>query len=496
MKLICGDCLEELSKLEDNYVDSIVTDPPYGLGVVKDLPSLLSDWMSGEDGCSHVGKGGFMGKEWDKSVPSPKVWKECLRVLKPGGHMLVFAGTRTQDLMGISIRLAGAELRDEIDYVGAIQWYYASGFPKGSNISKAIDKMAGAEREVVGPKHADHYPNGPGDVGFHGGTGEYRQVGRGINMETAPATEDAKKWDGWNTALKPAHEPILLFRKPLSEKTIGKNVLKHGCGALNIDGCRVGTGSTIRSNHGGTGDPSQWRTGNGDDFVSGSGSGRWPANLILHHSPGCKLRGTKRVKGGSGFTAEDFGRATCIMGKGSGWKKHKNKEFHTTAIYGDKDGKETVEDWKCVEGCPCLNFQGVGSGDGNASRFFKQVAIDEEDMKSFLYCAKTSRKDRNEGLEDPGTTNTHVNRHPTVKPTELCRYLCRLITPPGGTVLDPFMGSGSTGKGAVLEGFDFIGIEQDQEFVDIAQARIEWAKKKTDGQMGLFDGIDKSGSKG
>ncbi|MBN2258118.1 MAG: hypothetical protein JW704_09865 [Anaerolineaceae bacterium] len=150
MILVHGDCLEELKKLADNSVDSIVTDPPYGLGTVKDLPGLLSAWMSGEDGDEHVGSGGFMGKAWDKTVPPPRVWRECLRVLKPGGHMLVFAGTRTQDLMGISIRFAGAELRDEIDYCGAVQWYYGSGFPKSLDVSKALDKMAGAERKVPG----------------------------------------------------------------------------------------------------------------------------------------------------------------------------------------------------------------------------------------------------------------------------------------------------------------------------------------------------------
>lgn len=365
IELHLGDCLEILSSMPEMSVDAIVTDPPYGLS--------------------------FMGKKWDYDVPDEVVWRECLRVLKPGGHLLCFAGTRTQHRMAVRIEDAGFEIRD------MIAWVYGSGFPKSHDVSKAIDKAAGAEREVVGVagKSGSIRNNMASDFA----SGEY--------MSTAPSTPEAQQWDGWGTALKPAMEMITVARKPLIG-TVAENVLRYGTGAINVDGCRVGDEVLQPSVRG----VSKIGTFEGaDGNVTPARVGRFPANLI-------------------------------------------------------HDGSEEVTDLL-----------------GSAARFF--------------YCAKASKADREEGceglqersagecvdrvegsagMESPragaGRTSGSRNFHPTVKPTDLMRYLCRLITPPGGIVLDPFMGSGSTGKAAVLEGFNFIGIERELEYIEIARARI------------------------
>ena len=429
-----GDCLEVLRSLPDCSVDSVVTDPPYGLS--------------------------FMGKRWDYDVPSVDVWTECLRVLKPGGHLLAFAGTRTQHRMAVRIEDAGFEIRD------MIAWVYGSGFPKSLDVSKAIDKQrddsedihrvvrwvearrvesgvtraqveahfetqnigqalftitagsksrvatweqwielksllkfdndmdaevwrlngrkgkpgeAFAERQVVGQKIVNGEEGTAG--GYQNGIASVRgsdiSIQRQINI-TAPATDAAKQWQGWGTALKPALEPITVARKPLIG-TVAENVLQHGTGAINVDGGRVE-------------------------------GGRWPANFI-------------------------------------------------------HDGSEEATDLL-------------------------------KDSARFFYCAKASKADRDAGLDgshskqmdesrkhgNPGGDNPRnrgvqerTNFHPTVKPTDLMRYLCRLVTPPSGIVLDPFMGSGSTGKAAMMEGFAFVGIEREAEYIDIAKARIQSA---------------------
>jgi site-specific DNA-methyltransferase (adenine-specific) len=374
--LLLGDCLERMRELPDGCVDAIVTDPPYGLS--------------------------FMGKKWDYDVPSTEIWAECLRILKPGGYLLAFAGTRTQHRMAVRIEDAGFEIRD------MIAWVYGSGFPKSLDVSKAIDKAAGAEREVLGVagKSGSVRNSMAGD--FAGG--EY--------MATAPATEAAQQWQGWGTALKPALEPITVARKPLIG-TVAANVLAYGTGALNIDGCRVETNPLIDDPRlGGAG---SWRTGKmaknvyeggyTGERVGSSPLGRWPANLI--HD-------------GSQMVLDLFPEAGGGFGKRGGRKE---------AVVGDYGLGATMET--------------VGYGDtGSAARFF--------------YCAKTAKKDRGE-----------ANNHPTVKPTDLMRYLCRLVTQLGGTVLDPFMGSGSTGKAAKREGFGFIGIERDEAYFEIAKRRID-----------------------
>jgi DNA modification methylase len=422
-----GDCLEVLRAMPDASVDSIVTDPPYGLS--------------------------FMGKRWDYDVPSEDIWRECLRVLKPGGHLLAFAGTRTQHRMAVRIEDAGFEIRD------MIAWVYGSGFPKSLDVSKAIDKAAGFERKVVGSKLGQPgYSLTDGKGGLYGGGFGANGTGDGECRITAPATDSARQWQGWGTALKPALEPITVARKPLVS-TVAANVLEHGTGALNVDGCRIeieeNERETIdfRSGAGfGTTQCAHAGRKEGEIFKSHA-RGRWPANLIHDGSedvlgafPECKTGAIKPYfsKGDKGYSG--------------GWGDF--RDFRQEA------------------------------SSGSAARFF--------------YCAKASKSDRDEGCErivkkqnsnwppnldgnDERGAAPRSNNHPTVKPTALMRYLCRLVTPPGGTVLDPFMGSGSTGKAAVLEGFNFIGIEREAEYVEIAKARIAAAEAER-GEMLPLEG--------
>ena len=373
-QLHLGDCLEVLAGLPDNSVDSIVTDPPYGLS--------------------------FMGKKWDYDVPSVAIWEQCLRVLKPGGHLLAFAGTRTQHRMAVRIEDAGFEIRD------MIAWVYGSGFPKSLDVSKAIDKAAGAEREVVGSRKLTGTARIKGQAAYGATSGrseEAYQDGSEINDTlaiTAPATEAARQWSGWGTALKPALEPITMARKPLSG-TVAETVLQHGTGAINVDGCRI---EAEKATGWGGGGSKLYEGGLSRDGGEArlTTSGRWPANIIHDGSNEAALA----LKSGARF------------------------------FYTAKAGKDDRND-----GCDAFDQRPAGGMQG-----------------------------RNDG--SLGTITLSKNHHPTVKPTTLMAYLCRLVTPPGGTVLDPFMGSGSTGKAATVNGFRFIGIERDSEYHKIAQARI------------------------
>jgi len=430
-----GDCVEVLRTLPENSVDSVVTDPPYGLEFMgKEWDRLSGGFSEGKfkgfvlpktSGgnrnvkCPDCGKWIYDhyprncrcgGVQKYKSIEM-QLWheqwaREVLRVLKPGGHLLSFGGTRTYHRMACAIEDAGFEIRDQM------QWLYGSGFPKSYNISKGIDKMAGAEREVVGeyirPDGSNARKNVVVDSALFGNADSNDQ------LRTSPSTHSAIQWDGWGSALKPANEPICVARKPLSEKNLVENVLKWGTGGINIDGCRIGTevippqrqGKDIKNNN--------WSGDGGkSDYVSSGSVGRFPANLILDEEAGQLL--------------------------------------------------DEMSD--------------------NASRFF--------------YCAKASRSERNAGLEGMeignrplgisqwenqtngsgdvmGASKPQSNHHPTVKPISLMRYLCRLVTPPKGTVLDPFMGSGTTGCAASLEGFEFIGIEREPEYLEIAEKRIEY----------------------
>jgi len=409
IQLKLGNCLDVLKTLPDNSVDSIVTDPPYGLSAARN---------SGKSS-----KGGFMGKKWDYDVPSKEIWIECLRVLKHGGHLLAFGGTRTYHRLVVQIEDAGFEIRDQI------QWLYGTGFPKSHNISKAIDKSAGVEREVVGRNPNSREKCDKSNTLYESGT-----VGK-TDYITKPATLEAKKWDGWGTALKPANEPICLARKPLKEKTIAANVIEHGTGALNIDGCRIETdeklvaGGPLRTNSGDERNGAalgMFQDGTPNTYKQNQ-SGRFPANVILDEEAGAILDKQAPTVGNMMNVNR---KTTTTGGTGNSWTTSSKNEGDSNGFY---------------------------DGLGGASRFF--------------YCAKASKSERNTGLEQ--------NNHPTVKPVKLMRYLCRLITPPNGTVLDPFMGSGTTGIGAMLERFDFIGIEMEEEYLKIAEARIEaWKKLK------------------
>lgn len=383
IRLFCGDNIEIMRTIPDNSVDSIVTDAPYGLM--------------------------FMGKAWDYDVPGILTWSECLRVLKPGGHLLSFFGTRTYHRGVVKIEDAGFEIRDQI------QWLYGSGFPKSTDVSKRIDKEAGAEREVVGEKKKlESY--GPNKV--YGSGPDHG----GVQKITTPSTPEAKQWQGWGTALKPANEPIVVARKPLEKGlTVAQNVLKWGTGALNIDGSRIDTSSQDakamqRANSPNSGrnkkfesDYSFGRIPNGPMDTT---QGRWPANVIF-----------------------------------------------------DEIAAEILDEQACLKDPP--------------SRFF--------------YQAKASKAERNAGLEgmplvesgikndsgrvfsesDPHKKVMNQNFHPTVKPIKLMSYLINLVTPPGGVVLEPFMGSGSTGVAAKNLGRKFIGIEKDPDYFEIAKRRIE-----------------------
>jgi len=385
--LLQGDCIEVMRTLPECSIDAVVTDPPYELG--------------------------FMGKSWDKSgiAYSIELWREVLRVLKPGGHMLAFGGTRTYHRMACAIEDAGMEIRDQL------QWLYGSGFPKSLNVSKAIDKVLGAEREIIGTRKYRK----SGQAGYmsddeNQSGGEYKAE----NSITLPATPEAEQWDGWGTALKPANEPICLARKPLSEKTVAANVLKWGTGAINVEGCRIGT-ETIKT-HGGAKFPNVY--GVYKECQESYHAGRFPANILLDESAAAMLD-------------EQSGES-----KSNGRLRHNNNvknrpNFNCYGGYGDSITK--------------------GYSDcGGASRFF--------------YVAKASGKERGAG-----------NNHPTVKPIRLMRYLCRLITPPGGTVLDPFAGSGTTLLAGLMENFRAMGIEKEREYCDIIHKRINEYRERNSG---------------
>jgi len=427
-QILLGDCRDRLKELPDNSIDSIVTDPPYELG--------------------------FMGKSWDASgvAYDVTVWQECLRVLKPGGHLLSFGGSRTYHRMACAIEDAGFQIRDQI------MWVYGSGFPKSLNVSKSIEGLL-----TTGSANKTAFKHLAGEQVERGNWGiakqQFTHGQRDTNYdETAsatvlgklePTTDEAKEWEGWGTALKPAHEPIVLARKPL-DGTVANNVLMHGVGGINIDGCRVG-----------------------DEIIKTSG-GRSVA-----------ITGDERVGAALGMYGESTPLNTEHQGRFPANFIHDGSDEVLELFPETKGGT-----WNTTKGARHFNNDGEPTGyatsksdgsTGSAARFF--------------YCAKASKNDRNEGLDgfaekrpDERTTTgmgtfdekgvaKQANHHPTVKPTELMRYLCRLVTPLNGTVLDPFTGSGSTGKAAVLEGFSFIGVEQSEEYIAIAEARIQSAKE-------------------
>lgn len=421
-QLLKGDNLKLLPTLADNSVDAIVTDPPYELG--------------------------FMGKSWDSSGIAYNValWVECLRVLKPGGHLIAFGGSRTYHRLACAVEDAGFEIRDQL------MWVYGSGFPKSLDVSKAIDKAAGAERQIVRDEITDLF----------GTREELRQkpaYGIGANTdvfaghaegamakETLPTTDDAKAWQGWGTALKPSHEPMVLARKPLSEKTVAENVLRWGTGALNIDRARIATDDKIpaisNQNIRGNAYKSENKQRERDTIYTPSEQGRWPANFI-HDGSDEVLELFPETKAGTAVRRNSGGNT-----------------------FGGTKAKPVMDD---------LGY----SDSGSAARFF--------------YCAKASKAERNAGLDalpikrpdtrtqsgmgtfDEKGVQPQRNFHPTVKPIALMQYLIRLITPPNGTVLDPFAGSGTTLVAAIQENVNSIGIELTADYWPIIEGRTQHA---------------------
>jgi DNA modification methylase len=383
-----GNNLDILPTLQDCSVDSIVTDPPYELG--------------------------FMGKKWDNTGIAYNIdlWRECLRVLKPGGHLLAFSGSRTYHRMVVAIEDAGFEIRD------MIAWISNKTFPKSQNIAKAIDKQAGARENVSkGFVVAGDY-----------NSRDLKSPNRDY-QDPALVTTAAKQWEGWGTALKPTVEPIVMARKPLIG-TVAENVLTYGTGGLNIDASRIGTEEiTINTFDNGA---KPFGDAVGEPYTSRQSQGRWPANVILDE-----------------YSAELLDEQSGISKDGVAVSRNRNpEEFMPMSVFGKY--KNLTQD------------VGYG-GSGGASRFF--------------YVARASKRDRNEGLEQSNT-------HPTVKPTDLMRYLIKLVTPPNGIVLDPFTGSGSTGKAAILEGFRFIGIEMTEDYIPIIEGRLKHAADER--SEGLF----------
>lgn len=479
VQLYHGDCLEVMATLEANSVDTVITDPPYGLK--------------------------FMNADWDHGVPGVAFWEAALRVSKPGAMLLAFGGTRTHHRLMCAIEDAGWEIRN------CLMWLYGSGFPKSHDISKAIDKAAGVEREVIGQRiYADgHIQNSSDDklvppIGTFARAQDRRDI-------TAPTTPAAKLWDGWGTALKPAWEPIILAMKPI-DGTLANNALAWGVAGLDIDGARIGTGAD-RSSGGLAKRESIFQEGKQSARPNG---GRWPANLILSHHPECRQVGMRQVNG-DGHWPKTRGIGSDHL---QGMKGQSNlEERHAKG--------EMIPAWECVGGCPIRElgeqsgtlqgFKGfkpgaqrkksLGKGGyhgnfpdalttqghndtGTAARYFLNLPGEAR----FFYVAKASRRERNQGLEgmekqylatmgdgigerehspdEPGAWTQ--NNHPCVKPLKLMEHLCTLTrTPTGGIVLDPFMGSGTTGVACVKTNRDFIGIEIGADYFEIAQRRIE-----------------------
>jgi len=464
------DCLNVLKMMieDEVFVDSIVTDPPYELG--------------------------FMGRSWDSTgiAFQKETWELCFKVLKPGGHLLAFSGSRTYHRMAVAIEDAGFEIRDQV------MWLYGSGFPKSMNIGKAIDKKNGVQGDVIGTRKVTSsdigQKSGWNHLNTDRGDYEYREI--------------MNEYKGWGTALKPAHEPLVLARKPISEKSVVDNVLKHRTGGINIDECRVeyadenDRSGWHKTGGGGKGyqdsDTFKIRKITSEEIKERTKDGRFPANVIHDGSDVVKdifpKTGTKgkakypdtnpdfrdqgrQSKENMGIDKLSFGQTENVKRKTVNRQPRKDDKVWTNNNSGMKSLQYTIE----------------YEDSGDASRYF--------------YCAKTSKAERNQGLDNlptkkassmPGRRNPNdmkdskidndvtgrfvtqkKNIHPTVKPIKLMKYLCRLITPKGGTVLDPFMGSGSTGMAAKEENFDFVGIEKEEEYFNIASARIESVETKS-----------------
>jgi len=510
-KIINGDCIEELKKLPDNSIDAIITDPPYG------LEFMGKDWDKFKEGKNIGG-----GTVEDKSIVFGRMcgkapsfyqlknqdmlnfqnftfeWaKECLRVIKPGGYLLSFGGTRTYHRMTCAIEDAGFEIRD------CIMWIYGSGFPKSLNIGKQIDKIQGNEREVIGVSNNEK---------------DFRDVGKKVKEEIGmdklsfgtienaerkdlEITKGNSEWEGWGTALKPACEPIVVARKPLSEKNVALNVLKWGTGGININECRIEHNEELKETNRQPRKEEQTFSSESCGFksenqtiASANPSGRFPANLILECTCDELKEGKEEISGG--FGAMDIGMSDT----GKGITQNYNSEL--------SQKKEGIYKIHTNPNCPCymLDEQSGKTSKGhfpknntNGSSIFNTNNLRQEEIylndkggaSRFFYCAKASKSERNLGCEEledkttddgrevvsdrphqRGATN-RKNNHPTVKPVKLMEYLVRLVSKEGATVLDPFLGSGTTGVACAKLNRNFIGIEKDSDYVKIAESRIK-----------------------
>jgi len=485
MLLLNGDCIEEMQKLIDDgvQVDSVVTDPPYHLTSIVERfgKEGSAPAQEGTDGAFKRASKGFMGKEWDGGDIAfrKETWELALKLLKPGGHLLAFSASRNYHRMAVAIEDAGFEIRDQM------MWLYGSGFPKSHNIGKAVDAIEKTGKS--NPKALretrmgdDYEPTGQEDY----------VKGRMFSSDIENDNHEHEvnnDWEGWGTALKPAHEPIVMARKPLSEKSIAANVLKHGTGAINIDGCRVegndakypDTNPDFRDQ----GKKSKEAIGI-DKLSFGQVSGAERKKIVRKYPD---MRGNKfnQTAGEKKYVTYEYDPEDLQKGRFPANVMHDGsdvitKEFPQTGKFGSVkpiDKQKTNDIF----------------GKYNEVKEFQAYA-DEGSAARFFYCPKTSKSERHSNLDDHETsvgvngnkwtdqdyrkgdtkpTTERKNTHPTVKPVELMKYLCRLVTPKGGTVLDPFMGSGSTGMAAKDEGFDFIGIEKEKEYFEICESRIK-----------------------
>ena len=462
-KLYQGNMLDMLEVIEPNSIDSIITDPPYGLtSITKRFGKENSaECQYGKDGSFQRLSKGFMGKEWDGSGIEYNIdaWKKCYEVLKPGGYLLAFGGSRTFHRIACAIEDAGFEIRD------TIMWLYGSGFPKSMNIELAIDKKNGVESKVIGKSKS-----GSTSKAFNLNE-QQREAGTGILAGEYDLKEAQNEWNGWGTALKPSFEPIIVARKPFKGSLVD-NVIEYGVGGINIDECRVGNKERFNPSATiGKDGIYNWNTTTNEnkDYKGQIVNGRFPANIILT------------------YDETDFDEVCGGFPNTSGGKRHNTViRLEDSTSYGGKAGS--------------INTRNEFNDSGSASRYF--------------YCAKASKKDRDEGLDTFNEEkvndgrNTPIdnafqrgetlrkNTHPTVKPTDLMQYLVRLVTPNGGTILDPFNGSGSTGKAVMYENkergknYKYIGIELTEDYLPISKARIEYVcnlKQEQEKQMTIFD---------
>lgn len=562
--LFLGKCEEQLRGLLENSVHAVICDPPYGMSQEPDIAEVLKHWLAGDD--YKAKGGGFMGRSWDSFVPGPSIWREIRRVLKPGGMLAAFASTRTADLMGIAIRIAGFERRDTIVHVGSevyvledateMMWVYGSGFPKDGDLGVEVDKALGhtprevtrevergydgargfsmlEEHEVVEEAATrasgigSAYKGAAGDGTWKEGAGTEQVVNR------EPVSDEGKQWRGWSTTLKPANEPIILARKPISEKNVPLNVVKHGTGGYNIAGAAIGSGKRFNPPSAFKGDREAPVPVSREGFAGTEREGRWPPNVIVSHTEGCELVASMKAKAQGEVTIGPSSRPhQGYSGSGSGsFAGAMVKVAHVA-----EDGTEMIDVWDCVDGCQvrAMDMQGAGEVPWRAVRTLEGSGF-SQGVTRFMYCAKPTRAEKDAGITGDGSyvaqraggsgiakderfralvkakvaeglseeaaaasaqeemsKGAPRNTHLTVKPIDLMRWLVRLLCPPGGTVLDPFMGSGTTGCATMMEpgGYTFVGCEMEEEQCRNASQRIvHWrsvAAKSGGEQMGLL----------